>query len=119
MTGFATLLVAALLVSSVFGSGGLVQLVRLQQERRALGEQAFVLLEKNDDLRRGILHLRRSDRALERLARRELGLVREGEIVYRFRGSRSDGAGGASAAPGNDEAAGDAGAEPPSGARPR
>jgi cell division protein FtsB len=83
------LLLAALLVSSVFGSGGLVQLVQLHQERRALGDQAFVLLEKNDDLRRGILQLRRSDRVLERLARQELGLVREGEIVYRFRAQGS------------------------------
>jgi cell division protein FtsB len=88
-TGFATLLLTALLLSSVFGSGGLVQLVQLHQERRALGEQAFALLEKNDDLRRGILQLRRSDRVLERLARQELGLVREGEIVYRFRAPES------------------------------
>jgi cell division protein FtsB len=74
-----------LLGSSLLGSGGLLHLWRLRAERAALGEDAFRLLAKNDELRRKILHLRRSDRALERLARQELGLVRDGEIVYRFR----------------------------------
>jgi cell division protein FtsB len=81
----AALLLAGLLGSSVFGSGGLVQLWRLSVERSALGDEAFRLLAKNDDLRRKILRMRRSDRVLERLARQELGLVRDGEIVYRFR----------------------------------
>ena len=78
-------LLAALLVSSVFGSGGLLQLWRLAGERSDLGQETYRLLEKNDELRQSILRLRRSDRALERLARRELGLVRDGEVVYRFR----------------------------------
>jgi cell division protein FtsB len=84
-SAIAALLLAALLGSSLLGSGGLVHLRRLRAERAALGEDAFRLLAKNDALRQKILHLRRSDRALERLARQELGLVRDGEIVYRFR----------------------------------
>ena len=87
----ASILLAGLLGSSIFGSGGLVRLWRLAAERSALGEDAFRLLAKNDDLRRKILSMRRSDRALERLARRELGLVRDGEIVYRFRGGGGGG----------------------------
>lgn len=85
----AALLLGALLGSCIFGAGGLLHLGRLHTERVALGEEAFRLLSKNDDLRQRILRLRRSDRVLERLARRELGLVRDGEIVYRFR-SRTD-----------------------------
>ena len=84
----AAVLLAGLLGSSIFGSGGLVQLWRLSTERAALGDEAFRLLAKNDELRRKILRMRRSDRELERMARQELGLVRDGEIVYRFR-SRS------------------------------
>ncbi|HSD10990.1 MAG TPA: septum formation initiator family protein [Candidatus Binatia bacterium] len=84
-SALAALLLAALLGSSLFGSGGLVDLWRLRSERAALGEDVFGLLAKNDELRRKILRLRRSDRALERLARQELGLVRDDEIVYRFR----------------------------------
>ncbi len=81
----ATTLLAALLGSCVFGAGGLLQLWRLAEERSELGQQTYRLLEKNDELRQSILRLRRSDRALEKLARRELGLVRDGEVVYRFR----------------------------------
>jgi cell division protein FtsB len=88
-SALAAFVLTALVVSSVFGSGGLVVLWRLRAERAALGEEAFSLLAKNDALRQQILRLRRSDRALERLARQELGLVRDGEIVYRFR-SRSE-----------------------------
>lgn len=84
------LVLAGVVVSSVFGSGGALQLLRLRSERRALGEQAFALLEKNEGLRRKILELRHSDRAIERLARQELGLVREGELVYRFRDRPAD-----------------------------
>ena len=84
----AAVLLAGLLGSSIFGSGGIVQLWRLSAERAALGDEAFRLLAKNDELRRKILRMRRSDRELERMARQELGLVRDGEIVYRFR-SRS------------------------------
>lgn len=88
----ATLLLTALLGSSVFGSGGLLQLWRMHAERRALGEEALRLLVKNDDLRRTILHLRHSDRGLERLARERLGFVRDGEIVYRFHSQGDAGA---------------------------
>ena len=84
-SALAAVVLAALMLSSIFGSGGLVVLYRLRAERAALGNEAFALLAKNDALRQQILHLRRSDRALERLGRQELGLVRDGEIVYRFR----------------------------------
>jgi len=81
----AALLLTALLGSSTFGSGGLLQLWQMHTEREALGDETLRLLVKNDDLRRSILHLRHSDRSLERLARERLGLVGDGEIVYRFR----------------------------------
>ncbi len=83
--GIAIALFAGLLVSCIFGTGGLLQLWRLADERSELGQETYRLLAKNDELRQTILRLRRSDRALERLARQELGLVRDGEVVYRFR----------------------------------
>ena len=53
-TLFAALLLTALLGSSTFGSGGLVQLWHMHTERDALGEEALRLLVKNDELRRSI-----------------------------------------------------------------
>ena len=82
----------------MFGAGGLLQLWRLADERSELGQETYRLLAKNDELRQSILRLRRSDRALEQLARRELGLVREGEVVYRFRARPTAAASDASSA---------------------
>jgi cell division protein FtsB len=80
----AAILLAALVGNAVLGDGGLIELAKLSAERRQLGEDVFELMRGNDDLRRKIRVLRDSPRSLERLARRELGLVRPGEIVYRF-----------------------------------
>jgi len=91
--------IGGLLVSSIVGTGGLLHVWRLRAERGALGEDVFALLHKNDGLRRKILGLRRSDRQLERLARQQLGLVRDGEIVYRFRASDEGGAAAATSRP--------------------
>ncbi len=81
----AALALAALVGSTVVGKGGFVDILRLQRERAALGDEAFRLLRANEVLRGRIVAVRRSERSLERLARQELGLVRDGEIVYRFR----------------------------------
>jgi cell division protein FtsB len=80
----AALPLAALVANTVAGRSGLVDLWRLYHDRAALDEEVYRLLRQNDDLRQRILTLRRSDRDLERLARRQLGLVRDDEIVYRF-----------------------------------
>jgi cell division protein FtsB len=80
----AAVAVAILGIRSMVGHGSALDLWRLQRERTALRAELFRLLRENDDRRQRILAFRRSDRTLERLARQELGLVREGEIVYRF-----------------------------------
>ena len=71
--------------SALVGEHGVAHLLRLRAERRALGQLAFTLLHRNQGLRREIDRLRNDDLYLEELARRQLGLVRPGELVYRFR----------------------------------
>ena len=79
------LAIVGVALSSLFGDDGIAHLLRLRAERRALGGTAFALLERNQDLRRQVERLRSDDLYLEGLARRELGLVRANEFVYRFR----------------------------------
>lgn len=81
----AALPLAALVVATIAGRGGLLELLRLRRERTVREAELFRSLGENDRLRQQVIALRRSDRDLERIARRELGLVRQGEIVYRFR----------------------------------
>ncbi len=83
-----TVLVAAIglvFVSLLFAQDGLPALVALRGERQRLGEQAVALLQQNAALRDQIRRLRSDDAFLEQEARRELGFVRDDEVVYRFR----------------------------------
>jgi cell division protein FtsB len=79
---------AALLVTfslfTAFGDRGLLHLRRLSEEKRKLDERNFRLQRTNEALRERIYRLRHDNRYLEKIAREDLGLVRRGEIVYRF-----------------------------------
>ena len=77
--------IALVLGSLLLMPDGVPSLLALRRERQRLGEQAVALLEQNDALREQIHRLRTDDRFLEEIARRELGLVRGDEVVYRFR----------------------------------
>jgi cell division protein FtsB len=73
-------------VSTILGSNGLLRLIDLHQQTRTMSDRAFALMEENAARRDRILRLHGDDLLLETLARRQLGLVRTGEIVYRFAG---------------------------------
>ena len=77
--------------SALIGEHGIPHLIGLRAEREDIGRTAFALLEENARLRNELRRLKKDDLYLEQLARRQLGLVRPGEIVYRFRRSTRDG----------------------------
>ena len=77
--------------SALVGEHGIPHLIGLRAEREDLGRTAFALLEENARLRDELRRLKKDDLYLEQLARRQLGLVKPGEIVYRFRRSMRDG----------------------------
>jgi cell division protein FtsB len=74
----------ALLLVVFFGNQGFRSLVANWWQLRRLKAE-LTALEKDETQQAERLKLMRSgDRALERMARRELGYVRKGEIEYRF-----------------------------------
>jgi cell division protein FtsB len=80
-------LIAAILgvaASLLIGDDGVTHLLRLRQEQSQLGDMAVRLLQGNASLRQRIDALRADNRVLEGVVRRELGLVRPNETVYRF-----------------------------------
>ena len=79
------LAITGVAASVLLGEHGIAHLLRLRAERRSLGQGAFGLMERNARLRDEIRRLRTDDLYLEGLARRQLGLVRPNEFVYRFR----------------------------------
>ncbi len=79
-----TLVLALMLSFLVFGEWGLVHYRRLSEERRSLEERSQALQRDNELLREKIYRLRKDDRYLEKVAREQLGMAKDGEIIYLF-----------------------------------
>jgi cell division protein FtsL len=78
-------LVLVILGLAVFTDQGLLGLYRLRQEKARMEERLAQLETENARLRVEIERLK-SDRAyLEKVAREELGLVNQDEMVFQFR----------------------------------
>jgi len=84
--------VALLLLAWVsFGKHGLLGLYQMRKEKERCLAILDDLKEKNRLLTAEIRRLREDPRYFESVARKELGLVRENEIIYRFKqGNDSD-----------------------------
>lgn len=75
----------ALVVGSFFGDRGILRLVAQRQQAESLRREIEHLRGENAALALEIGSLRSDPRAIERLAREELGLVRPGETVFLIR----------------------------------
>ena len=67
-----------------FGDKGLLKVYRLRRELKEIQRANMELQQENERLRGEINNLRTNKKYIEELARRELGLVKKGEIVYQF-----------------------------------
>jgi len=68
----------------VIGGGGIQKARLLTADLQRLRHQVEAQRRKNARLREEATALRQHPRAIERVARDELGWVREGEIVFQF-----------------------------------
>jgi len=78
------LLLSFVFAITLFGQRGYVHLQRLQGELKAIEQRNAALQIENDELRYEIERLKRDLKYIEELARSELGLLKEGELVYQF-----------------------------------
>jgi len=67
-----------------FGDRGLIYLYRKDKEREAYLEKIQQLKEANQKLVDEIDRLKSDKAYIEETARKELGMVREGEVFYKF-----------------------------------
>lgn len=67
-----------------FGEKGIFHLFRLQKELVRIKETNVQLEQENAKLKEDVERLKHEKRTIEEIARRELGMVKEGEIVYQF-----------------------------------
>ena len=82
--GTILLLVSVMVFFTFFGDKGLLQVYRLRKELREIERTNRDLEKENERLRTEIHQLRTNRDYIEELARRELGLVKKGEVVYQF-----------------------------------
>lgn len=76
--------VALVLLALFFGNQGFRGLVRNYLELRSINKDIAALEREEARLGERLRLLRSGDGSVERLARRELGYVRKGELEYRF-----------------------------------
>ncbi|MFA6316029.1 MAG: septum formation initiator family protein [Elusimicrobiota bacterium] len=81
---WARILLSAFLLMVFFGNQGFRSLVRNWLELRHLRAEIAALEAEQSRLSGRLRSGRTTDAALERMARRELGFVKSGEIEYRF-----------------------------------
>lgn len=81
-----------------FGDRGFIHLYRMDKEREFYQEKIQKLEEANLKLLDEINRLREDKEYIESVARKELGLIKEDELIYRFDNSQKD-----NAASGNSE----------------
>jgi cell division protein FtsB len=87
-----TLLILGLVVAWLgFGERGFIHLYRMDRERQTYLEKINKLERENRELLDEIQRLRSDREYVESLGRRELGLVKDDEIMYRFGAKKENG----------------------------
>ena len=75
------LVTLVLLGEALIGEGGLVAMRRARNTQLRLDQRIVTLRAENDTLRDTVRRLQEDPRAIEDIARRELGLISPGEVV--------------------------------------
>jgi cell division protein FtsB len=75
---------AFILFFTVFGERGLLRIYEMRQEKTRINGKVSELKSENDKLRTEIAALHNDRYHLERIARKDLGLVKPNEIIYQF-----------------------------------
>lgn len=79
------LALCSMLLMIVFGDDGLADLYLLKQQRDRLLERNAQLEQKNLSLYRQLDRLKNDLKYIENIARQELGMVSEDEVIYKLK----------------------------------
>ena len=74
----------ALLVHDVFGPHGFIAMRRTQKEIEQVREQIGKINDENKSLAEQVSSLKSDPKAIERIAREEMGLARPGEMIFKI-----------------------------------
>lgn len=71
--------------AAVVGKHGLLTYVNMKNRYAEMQEECKRLRKENERLRREIKALRTDPEAIEKVARRELGMIKPDEVLYKFK----------------------------------
>lgn len=89
---WAIFLLMLVLAAALFGERGILRGVQANRDKEALQAEIQRIEAVNQELRKEIEALRSDRGYIEGVARRELGLVKEDELVYQFPSARDQAA---------------------------
>jgi len=75
---------------TLFGEKGILHLLRLRKEMSRIQEDNRKIEAENRKLREEVKRLQNEKRYIEEIARKELGMVKEGEVIYWFDPPKND-----------------------------
>ena len=78
------LIVLVVLAFAMFGDRGVLRTIQANRHRVELQQDLQVLQQESQRLREEINRLSKDRDYWEQLARKKLGMVREGELIYQF-----------------------------------
>ncbi len=78
------ILVFILALVTFFGDQGILHLLQLKKELNRIKEANLQLEKENEGLKEEVRRLKQEKKYIEEIARKELGMVKEGEIIYQF-----------------------------------
>jgi cell division protein FtsB len=73
-----------LIILTIFGQRGFIHMVRLKDDLVAIEKKNIQLHQENESLKKEVELLKNDLKYLEEIARKELGLIKDGELVYRL-----------------------------------
>ena len=73
-----------LFLHDVFGTHGVLAMLRTQKEIQQIREQIGKIDAENKSLSNEVNALRTDPKAIERIAREDMGLARPGELIYKL-----------------------------------
>ena len=74
-----------LLLVVIFGDNGLIELHRLQRSHKMLIKENALLTQENARMYGSIDRLQNDPDFIENIARRELGMIRPDELIFKFK----------------------------------
>jgi len=77
-----------LVVDALFGNRGLLETMRARRQYAELATNLARTRQENERMRNDIRRLREDPAAIESLAREELGLMRDGEVLFIVKDAR-------------------------------